>query len=151
MIQGQIPKELENLTQVEEMLISRALPIVRVYIEPGGQRGYSGHCINLRKSIKELASSLPRSPKSISVIVVKVKGKNNTFKDVNVRREKVHSALLWSLQNNPHYSEVAVDSDQLSSLPENDIPFDISTVEADTDVLPDQLANIDQGPASSEK
>ena len=36
------------------------------------------------------------------MIVVKVKGKNNTFKDENVGREKVHSALLWLTQNNPH-------------------------------------------------
>lgn len=102
MIPRQIPKELQTLTQVEEMLISRALPIMRVYIKPGGQRGNSRHCINLPQNIKELASSLPRSPKGISVIVAKVKGKNNTFKDVNVRREKVYSALLRLIQNNPH-------------------------------------------------
>lgn len=83
--------------------------------------------------------------------VVKVKGKKNTFKDVNVRRERVHSALLWLIQGNySHYREVAIDFDALSSLPENDVPFDNSTVEADTDVLSDELANIDRGPASSE-
>ena len=36
------------------------------------------------------------------------------------------------------------------SLPENDVPFDISTVQADTNVLSDELANIDLGPPSSE-
>ena len=35
-------------------------------------------------------------------------------------------------------------------MPENDVPFDISTVEAVTDVLSDELANIDRGPVSSE-
>ena len=54
------------------------------------------------------------------------------------------------IQNNPHYREVAVDFNALLSLPENDVPFDISTVEADTNVLSDELANIDLGPASSE-
>lgn len=39
--------QLQGLTQTEEMLIARALPIMRVYIKPGGQKGYSGHCINL--------------------------------------------------------------------------------------------------------
>ena len=57
---------------------------------------YSGHCINLPQNITEIASALPRYPK--------VKGKNNTFKDVNVRRHKVDSAFLWLIQNNPHYS-----------------------------------------------
>ena len=53
MIPSCVPHELQDLTQIEEMLIARALPIMRVYIKPGGQRGYSGHCINL----KELATS----------------------------------------------------------------------------------------------
>ena len=37
MIPSSFPDELQNLTQVEEMLISHALPIMRVYIKPGGQ------------------------------------------------------------------------------------------------------------------
>jgi hypothetical protein len=41
MIPSPVPTELQNLTQVEEMLIAHALPIMRVYIKPGGQRGYS--------------------------------------------------------------------------------------------------------------
>ena len=47
MIPSLVPSPLAGLTQVEEMLIARALPIMRVYVKPGGQRGYSGHCINL--------------------------------------------------------------------------------------------------------
>lgn len=50
-----IPKELQGLIQIEEMLISHALPIMKVYVKPGGQRGYSGDCINLPKTVSELA------------------------------------------------------------------------------------------------
>jgi len=85
MIPSPVPAQLKGLTQIEEMLIARALPIMRIYIKPGGQRGYSGHCINLPQNVNELAFSLPRYPKDISVIIVKMKGKDNTFKDVNVR------------------------------------------------------------------
>ena len=42
MIPSHVPQELHDLTQIEEMLIARALPIMRVYVKPGGQRGYSG-------------------------------------------------------------------------------------------------------------
>ena len=44
-----VPYHLQVLTRVREMLIARAIPIIRVYIKPGGQkkRGYSGHFINL--------------------------------------------------------------------------------------------------------
>jgi hypothetical protein len=125
MIPSPVPTELQNLTQVEEMLIARALPIMRVYIKPGGQRGYSGHCVNLPQNVKELATSLPRYPKDLSVIIVKVKGKDNSFRDVAVRREKVHNALLWLLQNNPHYTELQINEDALNSLPKNGIPADL--------------------------
>ena len=57
MIPSLVPPQLQGLSQVEGMLIARALPIMRVYIEPGGQRGYSGHCIcciNLPQNVKEL-------------------------------------------------------------------------------------------------
>ena len=78
MIPARVPPELNGLTQVEEMLIARALPIMRVYVKPGGQRAYHGHCINLPQDVSDLASSLPHYPKDISVIVVKMKGKDNS-------------------------------------------------------------------------
>ena len=81
-IPSPIPPQLQGLTQIEEKLIARALPIMKVYIKPGGQRGYSGHCINLPQNVTELAPSLPRYPKDLSVIIVKVKGRDNTFKGV---------------------------------------------------------------------
>ena len=77
MIPSPIPPQLQGLTQMKEMLIARDLPIMRVYVKPaGGQRAYSGHCINLPQNVTELASSLPRYPKDLSVIIVKVKGRD---------------------------------------------------------------------------
>ena len=113
MIPAPVPIELQGLTQTEEMLIARALPIMRIYIKPGGQRGYSGHCINLPQDLDELASVLPRCPKDLSIIVVRVNSRDNTFKDVNVRRQKVHNALLWLLQNNSHYKDITIDQHAL--------------------------------------
>ncbi|CAB3980736.1 Hypothetical predicted protein [Paramuricea clavata] len=115
MIPGAVPIELQGLTQTEEMLIARALPIMRVYVKPHGQRGYSGHCINLPQHIEELASVLPRYARDLSVIVVNMKGRDNTFKDVKVRREKVYNALLWLVRNNPHYRNVTVHQHALIS------------------------------------
>ena len=68
----------------------------------------------------------------MSIIVVKIKGKDNTFKDVKVRREKVHHALLWALRNNPHYSIVTINQRALESLPIDSVPSDIITVESHT-------------------
>ena len=68
------------------MLIARALPIIHVYIKPGGQTGFSGHCINIPQNTRERAHSLPRYPKDLLFIVVLKKGKGNDFKNLVVRR-----------------------------------------------------------------
>ena len=147
MIPSKVPHELQNLTQTEEMLIARALPIMRVYyIKPGGQRGYSGHCINLPQNVTELATSLPRYPKDLAVIIVKVKGRDNTFKDVTVRKQKVHNALVWLKNNNPHYSELIINEDALNILPENGVPSELMTVEADDDIISHDDCSPDTGP-----
>ena len=140
MIPSCVPHELQGLTQVEEMLIARALPIMRVYIKPGGQRGYSGHCINLPQKVTDLANSLPRYPKDLTVIIVKVKGRDNTFKDVTVRKQRVHDALVWLINNNPQYSEVLVNEGALNILPENGVPSEIMTVETDNDIVSDDCS-----------
>ena len=128
------------------MLIACALPIMRVYIKPGGQRGYSGHCINLPQNVKELAMFLPRYPKDVAVIIAKVRGKDNTFRDVTVRKQKVHNALVWLISNNSHYSNLAINEDALSSLPENGVPPDLMTVETDDDIVSVDNCSPDVGP-----
>ena len=146
MIPSCVPHELQGLTEVEEMLIAHALPIMRVYIKPGGQRGYSGHCINLPQNVKELATSLPRYLKDLAVIIVKLKGKHNTFKDVNVRRDKVRKALLWLIHNNPHYAQLEIDEEALNSLPENGVPPDLMNVETKSEIVSDDTGMPDLGP-----
>ena len=129
MIPSQVPCELQGLSQVEEMLTALALPIMTVYINPGGQRGYSGHCINLSQHVEEQAVSLQRYPKDLSVIVVKMKGKDNKFKDVSVRRQKIADALLWLINNHQHYKDVKINQYSLNCLPVHGIPHDLISVE----------------------
>ncbi|CAB4008889.1 Hypothetical predicted protein [Paramuricea clavata] len=138
--------ELQNLTQIVEMLIARALPIMRVYIKSGGQRGYSGHCIKLPQNVTELATSLPRYAKDLAVIIFKVKGKDNMFREVTVRKQKVHNALVWLISNNPHYSKLTINEEALNLLPENGVPPDLMTVETDDDIVFDDNCSPDAGP-----
>ena len=131
MVPSKVPSELHDLTQVEEMLIARALPVMRVYLKPGGQRAYHGHCINLPQDVSEFASSLPHYPKDLSVLIVKMKGKDNSTRDVRVQRKKVLDALNWLTINNPHYKDVEINSEALDKLPINGVPADLVTVETD--------------------
>ena len=137
MIPSKVPAELQELTQIEEMLIARALPIMRVYIKPGGQRGYTGHCINLPQEVKELASKLPRFPKDLPVIIVGMKGKENTMKNIKVRTAKVHAALLWLIKNNPHYQNLEINLEALNYLPENGVPSDFLTTDTQEEIVAD--------------
>jgi hypothetical protein len=111
MIPSSVPDVLQGLTQIEEMLIARALPIMQVYVKPGGQRGYIGHCINLPQKVSELANSLPHVPSDIPIITVTMKGKDNALKDVLVWRQKVEQALRWLLKHNPQYRCVTIHED----------------------------------------
>ena len=116
--------------------------MMRVYIKPGGQRGYSGHCINLPQNVKKLATSLSRYAKDLSVIIVKVKGKDNTFKDVTVRKQKVHNALLW-LINNAYYAELKINEDALNALPKKGVPADLMVVETEDEIVSDDNITLD--------
>ena len=128
MIPSAVPLELQELTQVEEMLIARAIPIMRVYVKPGGQRGYSGHCINLPQQISELAEALPRYTKDIPLILVTMNGKDNNYRNTIVRREKVHNALIWLVNNNPLYKDIRISDTALDALPLNGVPNDLCCV-----------------------
>jgi hypothetical protein len=78
MIPSPVPKQLQGLTQFEEMLIARAFPVMHVYTKPrGGQKAYKGHVITLSQDVQQLADVLPSCPKDFPVIVFTVAGKNN--------------------------------------------------------------------------
>ena len=44
---GDVPRQLQDLTQVEEMLVARAFAIMPVCRLKGGQRGFGGYVVNV--------------------------------------------------------------------------------------------------------
>lgn len=62
---GNVPPCLRNLSQVEEMLIARASPIMSIYRKHGGQRGYKGHVVNLPQNVRVF---LPEYPNFLSLL-----------------------------------------------------------------------------------
>ena len=72
---------------------------------------------------------MQRYPKDLSVIVVKMKGKDNNFKDVSVRRQKIADALLWLINNHQHYKDVKINQYSFYCLPVHGIPHDLISVE----------------------
>ena len=139
MIPDTVPPELENLTQCEEMLIARALPIMSVYTKPGGGYfGYKGHVITLPHNIQHIATKLPNLPKDLPIIQINVDGSNS--KHFQVRRAKVLEALIWLQQHNPQYKDVEIDDKRINDLPENG-NIDVETISVK---YPEE--KIDEGP-----
>lgn len=127
----EVPSCLEGMTQVEEMLIARACPIMTVYRKHGGQRGYSGHVLNLPQNIQHFLNKLPPRINELPILQIKRTGANNTEAHFRVRREKVLQALLWLKRNNKFYHNIEIDMDLISCLPLDGIPGDIHTVTVD--------------------
>jgi len=75
-----------------------------------------------------------------------MKGKDNNFKDVSVRRQKV--ALLWLINNNLHYKYVKINHYSLNCLPVNGIPHDLTSVERED--ADRQNLEADFGPQNAE-
>ena len=115
---GLQPLVLASLTQIEEMLIARASPILQVMHSIGGQYKYTGHIINFPQEVKDVAKKLPRYIKDLDLmIVVQKKGHQCSSYDFIVRKRKVMDALWYKIENDPYYRGVEVDFHAIEELP----------------------------------
>ena len=107
------------MSQAEELLISAVTPFMTIYHLPQGQYGYTGHVINMPQDLSVFATSLPRLPSELDVMIVRKKGSNNTHRDFRVRRMVVQRALQWLKRNNKYYRNIDIDVSVLSQLPDD--------------------------------
>ena len=84
-----------------------------------GQYGYRGHVINLPQDLTTFATSLPRLPKELDILIVRKEGSDCTHRDFRVRKSVVLGALLWLKHHNKYYRNVNIDYDSLNELPED--------------------------------
>ncbi|CAG8734062.1 10885_t:CDS:1 [Rhizophagus irregularis] len=118
---GEVPDELQGLTNIEEMLIAQVFMVMSVYRLRGGQNGYKGNVINFLHDVREFTRHLPRNPSSLDVLVVRRKLANDIsgFRDFIIHRKKIAKALYWLKANNPYYEDIIIDDEILKSLPQN--------------------------------
>ena len=79
MLPGEVPLPLQGLSQLEEMLIARACPIMCIYRKHGGQRGYKGHVVTLPQDIQEFLTHLPCYVDQLPVLLLRRTGQDNTL------------------------------------------------------------------------
>ena len=126
---GAVPLELQGLTEIEEMLIARACPIMCIYRKHGDQRGYKGHVLNLPQDIKGFLTKLPANVTELPYLIIRRHGAENTHRDCKVRREKVLQAITWLKENNPFYADIEIDYEALQRLPVDGITSDLPTTD----------------------
>ena len=85
------------------MLISAVILIMSIYQLPHGQYCFTGHVINLPQDELTFASSLPRIPSELDLLVVRIEGNDQYHCDFHVRRSVVEEALHWLIANNKYY------------------------------------------------
>ena len=103
---GNQPSILAVLTQVEEMLISRANPVLQVTHAHRGQYKYSGHTICFPQDISNISKSLPHLISKLDILVVcKCNSTNNPY-ELFVSHTRVLAALEYKMANDPYYKDV---------------------------------------------
>ncbi len=105
---------------MEEMLISRVLPIMQVRYTKGGQLCYKEHVVNFPQDISTIASHLPRLPEQTDMIIIRKDDVDlSRHVDFMVRRNRVREALEYKIASDPNYADLQVNDEALSQLPVN--------------------------------
>lgn len=117
---GDVPPELQNLTSIEEQLISIIHPVVQVCKVKGHQYNYKGNIINFPQDVKTFATKLPHNIYSLkSIIKVRTSKDATNYKDFHVRADVVRKALVWLQANNPYYFDIQISEENVNLLPQD--------------------------------
>ena len=125
-----IKKHFENLTMIEEMLISPILAVMSIFRLPGGQLLSRGYVANFSQDLSSILKSLPRKTSEIPILIVKKIDQNNESKEFIVNRVRVHELLEYLCTNNKYWQDkgISIDYQTLETLPINGIPTDLNEV-----------------------
>ena len=112
-------KILQNehqLNEIEQMLISLHLPIMKVYRLKGRDNGnlcFSGNVINVTQNLDSLVSKLPRNISDLPIVIVrKHHVKDDTSEKYIDFKVNMNSVLLWLRflrKYNPVYRDIEID------------------------------------------
>ena len=122
MLPSSVPDAVKGLSVVEQMLIARVNVVMRVVqlraCRGQGQLRYRGNIINIEQDVQEIATQLPHTPSSLSILLVRRQGASG-YADFRVRRSKVLNALIWLRSNNKWYQHIIIDQAVINTLPQD--------------------------------
>ncbi len=114
-----IPNELNSLNSLEQHLIAKNIPFMKMLALPrGGQNGVHGPVTCVPSNVTEVVNVLPRSENDL-LIPVKLKRKltyKGHYDYKFVHTEKIKTALAYLKQNNQLYTDVEFNNSWTNNL-----------------------------------
>jgi len=123
-------KSFEDLTMIEEQLISPVSAIMTIFRLSGGQLFNRGYSASFTKDLGPLCRSLPRLSKDVSIVIIKKLDNNNNNKEFKVNRHRVEKVLRYLCHHNDLWKThgISISEANLDSLPNDGIPEDLNFV-----------------------
>ncbi len=155
---GDVPRELQNLTLPERLLLAKYFPsayIVKLF--PKQKNAFTWDRRQMHSALRGNVSTYRLDPRQVASMIdgrlfppparilsatigitfVGPKGLREPTMPAmfRVRRWKVREALLWLKANNPLYSDIEISEERLLELPEDGVPEELKmTAKYSTDV-----------------
>jgi len=114
MFLDEIPDVIRNLSDMEQRLLSRIIPFVKIVKLGGrfGQSGFQGQAILFAQAIEEISEQLPLPIARTGMIIVCEQLENvERYRQFQVNVQNLSAALSWLIQNNPLYRNVSINFD----------------------------------------
>lgn len=146
---GDIPRELQNLTLPERLLLAKYFPtayIIKMF--PKHKNAFAWDRSQMHNGLKGNVSTYRLDPRqvagmidgrlfppparilsaTIGITFVGPKGLRESTMPVmfRVRRWKVREALMWLKANNPLYTDIEISEERLLELPEDGVPEELT-------------------------
>ncbi len=122
---GAPPRDLPQLSPVEESLIALHCPVLKIVRLKGGQLGYSGNCVAVTQDLGPFVSKLPRHIEDthLTIVVPFCDATDEAPKSLRVSSLKIRRWLMFLIEHNPLYAGISIDENALTALPSNGNDF----------------------------
>jgi len=126
----EIQKCFEDLTMIEEQLISPVSTIMTIFRLSGGHLFNRGYCASFTNDLGPLCHSLARLPKDVSIRVISTVGRDNNHKQFEVNRHRVEVVLMYLCNNNVLWKAhgISINYTNLAELPVYGVPDNLNVV-----------------------
>ena len=124
---GTFPAHLPELTQTEQMMISKIHMFTQVRQVRGAQYRYKGHVVSFARNVAKVYKQLPLLPEDLEIVFIKPKNyaDNPHFamqrsREFKLRRSRIKDWLEFLQLNHPGYRDIQIDYNAINDLPNDD-------------------------------